>query len=262
VRRLAFVASAAAIAAALAACGGGEADPASPPQPAPATAGTDAAGTGAAGTGGQAGKVGPRRGGFEVALGEWALTPEAESIRPGRVVFVITNRGTMPHGFEIGREDGDDSSGSGSGEDGDKVETRVLQPGETVRVDLNLEAGVYKLECNVEGHDDMGMEMLMEVRRDAPLEAKPATAAAKQTAAVAIEAFTFAPPTITAKVGQKVTWRNHDPAEHTVTAEDGSFDSGTMAQNGTFKAALDQPGEYRYSCALHPGMKGTVVVRR
>jgi plastocyanin len=246
-RRLALVASAAAIAATLAACGGGEADRASSPQPAPSTAGTQTAGTGD-----QAARVDPRDRGLEVALGEWALTPEAEPIRPGRVVFVITNRGTMPHGFEIQREDDESDAG-------EKVETRVLEPGESVEVELNLAEGVYKLECNVEGHDDRGMEMLFEVRRDAPL-AKAAKADAKGEAAVAIEGFAFAPATVEAEVGQKVTWENHDPAEHTVTGEDGGFDSGTMAAGASFEATFDAPGEYRYICALHPGMKGTVVV--
>ena len=221
-RRLALVASAAALAATLAACGGGEVD--------------------------------PREGGFEVALGEWALTPEAESIRPGRVVFVITNRGTMPHGFELKREDDE-------GDDEDKVETNLLQPGESVEVELNLAEGVYKLECNVEGHDDRGMEMLFEVRRDAPL-ATAGKADANGKAAVAIEGFAFAPATVEATVGQKVTWENHDPAEHTVTGEDEGFDSGTLAAGAAFEATFDAPGEYRYICALHPGMKGTVVVHR
>ena len=38
-------------------------------------------------------RVDPRAGGLEIALGEWALTPEALVIRPGRVTFVIRNRG-------------------------------------------------------------------------------------------------------------------------------------------------------------------------
>ncbi len=144
---------------------------------------------------------------------------------------MVTNRGTMPHGFEIEREDGDDE---------DKLETRILEPGESVEVELKLSEGVYKLECNVEGHDDMGMEMLLEVSRDAPLEAKPAAASPK-SAAVAIEAFAFAPPTITAKVGQEITWENHDPADHTVTGEDGSFDSGTMAKAPRSRRASTAP---------------------
>jgi plastocyanin len=249
-RRLTLIAVLAASAALLlTACGGGEADPASPPAPAgtePATT-SDSQGSGS-------GKADPRDDGFEIALGEWALTAEAESIRPGRTTFVITNRGTVPHGFEIEREDVED--------DGSKVETRFLDPGESVEVELDLAEGVYKLECNVEGHDDMGMEMLLEVRKDAPLaKAKKAEAKAKAASGVAIEGFAFSPAAVEVAVGQEVTWENHDPAEHTVTQEgDNGFDSGTMAQGAAFKTTFDAPGEYRYICALHPGMKGTVVV--
>jgi plastocyanin len=246
VRRLTLLVPAAAVALAAAACGGGEADRAS--SPAPAT--SSATETAPASTQ-EAGGGDPRDGGFEVALGEWAVTPEAKAIRPGRTTFVIVNRGTMPHGFEIEREDVDDDAG--------KVETRFLEPGESVELQLDLEAGVYKLECNVEGHDDMGMEILLEVSPDAPLAAR-AEAPAAAGAAVAIEAFAFSPATLTAQVGQAVTWENHDPAEHTVTAEDGSFDSGTMAAGAAFETTFDSPGEYRYICALHPGMTGTVVV--
>ncbi len=248
-RRLALATLLAAGSAFVAACGGGGGDQASAPQQATSTAAGADSTTETLSRASRRGSD-PRKNGFEVALGEWALTTEAESIRPGRTVFVVTNRGTMPHGFEIEREDRDDE---------DKVETRVLQPGETVEVELTLSKGVYKLECNVEGHDDMGMEMLLEVRGNAPLTAKPAAAASKP-AAVSIEAFSFAPPTITAKVGQEIAWENHDPADHTVTGDNGSFDSGTMAQGATFKTSFDSPGEYRYICKLHPGMKGTVVV--
>jgi plastocyanin len=253
-RRLAFAALLAAGSVFVVACGGGEADQASSPTSTPETATTRTSAGQKSGGGG----VDPRKDGFEVALGEWALTPEAEAIRPGRAVFVITNRGTMPHGFEIERE-GDDPSGSGSGDDRGKVETRVLQPGETVEVELDLSAGVYKLECNVDGHDDMGMEMLLDVRRDAPL-AKAAKTAAGSADAVGIEAFAFTPATVEVQAGQEVVWKNHDPADHTVTEEGGGFDSGTLASGGTFKTTFDQPGEYRYICALHPGMKGRVVV--
>jgi plastocyanin len=245
-RRVLLLAPVAAAALFLAACGGGEADQASSP---PAATSTSAPAQDA--PAGEAGRGDPREGGFEVALGEWAVTPEAKAIRPGRVTFVIVNRGTMPHGFEIEREDVDD--------DASKVETRILQPGESVEVALDLEAGVYKLECNVEGHDDMGMEMLLEVSPNAPLAAKPATGE-EQKAAVSIEAFAFTPTSVKVATGQEVVWKNHDPADHTVTAEDGAFDSGTMRRGGSFKTSFDSPGEYRYLCALHPGMKGTVVV--
>jgi plastocyanin len=245
-RRLTAIAVLAASAALLlTACGGGEADPASSPAPAGTEPATTSEEQGS-------GKADPRDDGFEIALGEWALTAEAESIRPGSTTFVITNRGTVPHGFEIEREDVED--------DASKVETRFLEPGETVVVELDLDEGVYKLECNVEGHDDMGMEMLLEVRKDAPLAKAKKSSAKKAKTGVAIEGFAFSPATVEVAVGQEVTWENHDPAEHTVTQEDGGFDSGTMAQGAAFKTTFDAPGEYRYICALHPGMKGTVVV--
>ena len=242
----------------LSACGGGtetagsEGD--SPPQP--STGGT------ATTAGGQppAGRVDPREGGFEIALGEWAVTPEARAIRPGRVTFVISNRGTTQHGFELELERVDDS------DDGGKAETGFLEPGESTRLVVDLREGLYKLECNVEGHDDMGMETLLRVKKGAPLAraggGQATTQAADGAIAAAIEAFTFQPKRIEATVGQAVTWTNRDPAEHTVTHEGGGFDSGTMAAEGTFTRKFDRPGEYRYICALHPGMKGTVVVRR
>src|SRR5688572_10040818 len=63
--------------------------------------GADSAGAGPATAGA---KVDPRDDGLEVALGEWAVTLEAGAIRPGRVTFVVHNRGTIPHGFEIEAE--------------------------------------------------------------------------------------------------------------------------------------------------------------
>jgi plastocyanin len=241
----------------LSACGGGSetagSEGESPPQPSTSAGGT----TTTAGGQPPAGRVDPRRGGLEVALGEWAVTPEARIIRPGRVTFVISNRGTMPHGFELERE-GDDS------DDDDKVETRFLEPGERTRVEVDLREGLYKLECNVEGHDDMGMETLLRVEKGAPLAAAKGGAARKAAdgpVAATIEAFTFRPARIEASVGQKVTWTNRDPAEHTVAHEGGGFDSGTMAGGDTFTRTFDSPGEFRYICSLHPGMKGVVVVR-
>jgi plastocyanin len=59
-----------------------------------------------------------------------------------------------------------------------------------------------------------------------------------------------------------VTWTNEDPAEHTVTEQNNGFTSKTLTQGGRFRIVFDRPGTYRYLCALHPEMRGTVVVRR
>jgi plastocyanin len=200
--------------------------------------------------------VDPRDDGLEIALGEWALTLEAEAIRPGRVTFVIANRGTMGHGFEIEIE-GVDSSGSGSGDDGIKAETNLLQPGESTELTMDLPPGLYKVECLVDGHDDMGMEGFLEVRANAPL--VRASGGQEGQPAVDMQDFAFAPAELRVAAGTEIVWTNRDPAPHTVTAEDGSFDSGEIAPGETFTITLES-GEVVYACLIHPDMRGTITV--
>lgn len=199
-------------------------------------------------------RVDPRADGFEVVLGEWAVTPEAPAIRPGRVTFVVHNRGTMGHGYEMELEG--DSSGPGSG-DLFKAESEVVRPGESTRLTLTLPPGLYEIECLVDGHDDMGMEGVLEVRADAPLvkaedEARPGR--------IAIADFAFEPATAVVPAGSEVTWRNADPADHTVTSPDGDFGSDALGTGESFSHRFDEPGSYRYQCAIHPEMKGKVKV--
>ena len=74
-----------AVAIGVSACGGGGSDPASAPAQQPSTEGTSSEAAPTTTGGGQGAPKGdPREGGFEVALGEWAVTPESEAIRPGR----------------------------------------------------------------------------------------------------------------------------------------------------------------------------------
>lgn len=227
--------------------------------------GADSAGAGPASAGA---RVDPRDDGLEVALGEWAVTLEAGAIRPGRVTFVVHNRGRIPHGFEIeaeGESDGD-SSGSGSGE-GLKAETELLQPGETARLALDLLPGFYKVECLVDGHDDLGMEGFLEVRMDAPLVRDGSATSGTDAAGsggvndVSIRDFTFAPADLDVAQGTEVTWANDDPAPHTVTAEDGSFDSGTLEPGQAFSVSVQGNGPVTYRCEIHPDMVGTITVR-
>ena len=78
---------------------------------------------------------------------------------------------------------------------------------------------------------------------------------------VAIADFAFDPETATVDAGTKLTWTNDDEAPHTATADDGSFDTGTLKLDDTGAVAIDQPGTYTYYCRFHPFMKGTVEVR-
>jgi plastocyanin len=202
----------------------------------------------------EARRVDPRDDGLEITLGEWAITPESDEIRPGRVTFVINNRGTMPHGFEIELEG--DSSGHGSG-DLFKAESELLQPGQSTRMTFDLGPAVYKIECLVDGHDDMGMEDMLEVRAGAPLvEEKPAAAPDR----VAISDFAFAPTTIEVPAGTEVTWLNDDPTEHTVTSTTGDFGSDALSTGASFSHRFEEPGTFAYRCAIHPDMTGKVKV--
>ena len=70
----------------------------------------------------------------------------------------------------------------------------------------------------------------------------------------------YAPVTPRVAAGTWVTWSNNGQDEHTVTAVDGSFDSGTLDPSEGFAWYFAQPGRFAYVCALHPWMTGTVVV--
>jgi plastocyanin len=80
-------------------------------------------------------------------------------------------------------------------------------------------------------------------------------------ASVTIKDFQFTPSTVTIKVGATVTWTNDGPSTHTVTADDGSFESGNLAQGKTYTRTFDTAGTYAYHCAIHPNMKAQVVVQ-
>jgi plastocyanin len=203
--------------------------------------------------------VDPRKGGLAVGFGEFAITPEAKAIRPGRVTFEVRNGGKLVHGFEMKSEDeGGSNRGHGGGDDDRfKVETSTFGPGETVRVVAFLEPGLYELECFVADHDERGMRTLLRVDPDAPF-VRPKR---EDPGSVSIASFAFQPARIEVPAGSKVTWTNGDPTEHTVTAENGSFGSDPFGDGGRFAFTFDRVGAFSYRCAIHPAMRGTVEVR-
>jgi plastocyanin len=95
-----------------------------------------------------------------------------------------------------------------------------------------------------------------------PLVAAPArpARAAPRGHPVEIRAFQFAPATLTVRVGDTLAWTNHDMVPHTVAAP-GSWDSGSIAANATWRYTASRAGRFDYACAFHPGMKATLVVR-
>jgi plastocyanin len=78
--------------------------------------------------------------------------------------------------------------------------------------------------------------------------------------AVNIANFAFAPDSRSVRVGDSVKWTNKDGATHTVTADDGAFDSGNLAGGKSFSFTFDEAGTYAYHCNIHRRMTGTVTV--
>ncbi len=80
------------------------------------------------------------------------------------------------------------------------------------------------------------------------------------SAAVTIEGFDFS-GAATVAPGGVIEVTNLDSAPHTLTADDGSFDTGNLGQNevGAITAPT-APGTYTFFCAIHPSMTGSITV--
>ena len=77
---------------------------------------------------------------------------------------------------------------------------------------------------------------------------------------VLIQNYAFDPATITVSANTTVTWTNNDAVSHTVTSDNGLFDSGMMNTGKTFSHLFSTPGSYPYHCTIHSYMTGTVIV--
>ncbi len=90
-------------------------------------------------------------------------------------------------------------------------------------------------------------------------------AALAQTASVsATSDDTFDPAGLEVSVGTTVTWTNDDEEDpHTVTADDGAFDSGNLDPGEDFSHTFDEAGDFPYFCEIHdPEMVGSIIVTR
>jgi plastocyanin len=80
---------------------------------------------------------------------------------------------------------------------------------------------------------------------------------------VSMKGLRFHPDRISVKVGEKVTWRNDESIDHNVTATGGAkFMSKAFGGGKTYTYTPRKAGTIKYVCTLHPGMKGTLVVKR
>lgn len=78
---------------------------------------------------------------------------------------------------------------------------------------------------------------------------------------VVVEAMQFAPPMLEVNAGDTVIWKNKDAFPHTATSDRSGFDSGNIRSGRSWKFIAKKRGTFPYSCALHPTMKGLLVVK-
>jgi len=87
------------------------------------------------------------------------------------------------------------------------------------------------------------------------------TAGGRDSATAVVQDFMFRPTRIEVTAGTTVVWTNGGQVLHTVTAEDGSFDSGPIEAGSRGAITFSRPGTYRFRCTPHPFMRGEIVVR-
>lgn len=92
--------------------------------------------------------------------------------------------------------------------------------------------------------------------------AAPSTiASATKPALITIKNFKFTIPASVAP-GAKITVRNQDAENHTVTSATKSIFDVTVVAGGTatFTAPM-KPGSYMFACSFHANMVGTLVIK-
>jgi plastocyanin len=80
------------------------------------------------------------------------------------------------------------------------------------------------------------------------------------TTQVSIQDFFFSPANVSVPAGTTVTWVNEGNVPHTVTSDDGQFDSGLLMPGDSYTVMFKGQGTITYHCAIHPSMTGSVSV--
>ena len=87
------------------------------------------------------------------------------------------------------------------------------------------------------------------------------TASAVKVVADSQKQGAYQPDPVTVQAGQSITWTWEDQGnQHSVSADDGSFESCLQGAGSTFTATFTKAGTYAYHCSIHSQMKGTVTV--
>lgn len=86
-------------------------------------------------------------------------------------------------------------------------------------------------------------------------------AGSRDTVTAAVQDFLFGPGRIEIAVGTTIVWTNDGQVVHTVSAEDGSFDTGSIEPGERRGLTFPRIGTFPFHCTPHPFMRGVIVVR-
>jgi plastocyanin len=86
------------------------------------------------------------------------------------------------------------------------------------------------------------------------------TATEAKNYSISIKDFAYTLETLTIPVGSSITFTNNDDIKHTVTAKDGSFDSGLFGKGETKTITFSKAGEYTIYCKPHDFMTIKIIV--
>jgi plastocyanin len=77
---------------------------------------------------------------------------------------------------------------------------------------------------------------------------------------VVIRDFTFEPADVRVRAGERITWINCDPDQHTSSADAGQWASPLLSPGNGFTQTFATTGQFSYHCEPHPFMTGRVIV--
>jgi plastocyanin len=141
-----------------------------------------------------------------------------------------------------------------------EFDSHNLEPGQSYSMRLSAK-GTYRYLDEREDDDTRYHGTIVVGGASGSKPAPNTSGSVSNSASVSMAGRAFSPSTVTIAAGGSVTFRNDDDRAHTVTADDGAFNSGTISEGGSWKRTFKEPGTFSYLCAIHPEMTGKVVVK-
>ena len=93
----------------------------------------------------------PARSAVTATEKEYSIALSTTAFAPGTYTFTIQNQGTFPHNLNV----------KGPGVAGQISST--VAPGGSAQLTVILQSGSYELWCSIDGHQDRGMDLTVQV---------------------------------------------------------------------------------------------------